>query len=66
MVDVSIAPTQRQFSEYRLDAPRRRLLALFYHRFLFLMTEELVKASYHGFIVNGFILVPLVGMYIAE
>lgn len=64
--DIGIAPTQKQFPEYLPEYARRRLRALLYHRFLFLMMKKMAKASYHGLIINGVTLVPRIGMLIAD
>lgn len=63
---IGIATTQKQFPEYIPNARRQCLRALLYHCFLFMMTKELVKDSYNGFIVKGIIIAPRVGMVIAD
>lgn len=60
--NMGITKTQKQFPEYILDAPRRRLRAPLYHRFVLLITKELVKASYHGLMINKVTLVPRLRM----
>lgn len=64
--DIGIAPTLKNFPDYVPDIVKRRLRALLYHRFLFTMMKNLVKASYNGLVVNGVTLVPRIGMCIAD
>lgn len=63
---IGIAPTQTQFPDYIPDSQRRRLRALPYHRFFFIMMKQLAKASYNWLIVNAVTLVPRIAMCIAD
>lgn len=63
---VGIMPITLAIQSSFLDESGRSWTLHFFHRFLYLLFSHLIRASFHGSIVNGVTSFPLLGIIVAD